>query len=632
MPSVSFRNRLAVFFCVLGRWGLLPLGVLALAAPLVLAQQGQPEDSGFFYETLAPYGDWLEVPGYGICWRPEVSREWAPYTEGYWAYTDAGWTWVSQEPFGAVVFHYGRWLASNVGWLWVPGYEWGPAWVSWRTNNDYLGWAPLPPQIPWFPQRGISAWVDVHCDIGPGYYRFCPVRDFGAPYISDVLVPVSRNTAIIQRTQNVTNITLYNGNVFCGGPRYDWIRSRSARPVPVLRVVREENVSRYRGLEVGGGASLLGYVHEDLLVLPAPSRVRPLDSRRFQSPLSVWTGSLSRGWSGEESRQREVRAHFQRDWDDSQAAGVGTMGAVSAQETRWIPQPASTGERSAAFHADLPKTPLAHPSTIRSSVPTSQAPTSAGSPVGGVEQPRVHSNPGGSPGGRAVSAAESPVSAVPVFPGLNGVSGGTARPHVSSPSAQGGMGNPAGTQEPPFPRDFHTPARGDVSFRQAPANFPQPVQHQPVAPEPMLIHGQPASVSNARAVVVPSTNSGGGSGGGAVSGSERAPVSHLGNSHSQIPLGEASAAPARVQATAPQAPATFTQPIQVQRVAPASVAPPAHAQTPPQSAPTNNPRPVTPSASVPAAAPAGAVAQPEDPKHKKNTEPASAGATLNVRP
>src|SRR2546423_9736807 len=28
----------------------------------------------------------------------------------------------------------------------VPGDEWAPAWVSWRSSKDYVGWAPLPPE------------------------------------------------------------------------------------------------------------------------------------------------------------------------------------------------------------------------------------------------------------------------------------------------------------------------------------------------------------------------------------------------------------------------------------------------------------------------------------------------------
>src|SRR5258708_5166393 len=35
----------------------------------------------FFYDTLAPYGDWIEVGGYGLCWTPtNVDRDWSPYS------------------------------------------------------------------------------------------------------------------------------------------------------------------------------------------------------------------------------------------------------------------------------------------------------------------------------------------------------------------------------------------------------------------------------------------------------------------------------------------------------------------------------------------------------------------------
>jgi hypothetical protein len=71
----------------------------------------------------------------------EGSRSWRPYTNGRWVYTDAGWTWISEEPFGWATYHYGRWARlRNIGWIWVSGDEWAPAWVSWRKSNDYVGW------------------------------------------------------------------------------------------------------------------------------------------------------------------------------------------------------------------------------------------------------------------------------------------------------------------------------------------------------------------------------------------------------------------------------------------------------------------------------------------------------------
>ena len=40
---------------------------------------------------------------------------------------------VSDEPYGWVVYHYGRWVwTDRWGWMWVAGYDWAPpAWVEW---------------------------------------------------------------------------------------------------------------------------------------------------------------------------------------------------------------------------------------------------------------------------------------------------------------------------------------------------------------------------------------------------------------------------------------------------------------------------------------------------------------------
>ena len=128
-----------------------------------------------FYDGLAPYGDWVYVDGYGYCWQPGVEEGWRPYTNGGWIYTNAGWTWSSDEEWGWATDHYGRWmLTTEFGWLWVPGYEWAPAWVSWRKSDEYVGWAPLPPEATWQPASGFGPSVDVSFSIGPQYYNFCP--------------------------------------------------------------------------------------------------------------------------------------------------------------------------------------------------------------------------------------------------------------------------------------------------------------------------------------------------------------------------------------------------------------------------------------------------------------------------
>ena len=86
----------------------------------------------FFYNNLSG-GNWIEVADYGYGWQPDLAvndPNWRPYADGYWAYTDDGWTWISYEDFGWATYHYGRWARlADYGWVWFPGsdLDWGPA-------------------------------------------------------------------------------------------------------------------------------------------------------------------------------------------------------------------------------------------------------------------------------------------------------------------------------------------------------------------------------------------------------------------------------------------------------------------------------------------------------------------------
>ena len=102
-----------------------------------------------FRSALTPHGQWQRHDRWGEIWIPaRRDRDWRPYTEGRWVYTDEwGWYWDSDEDFGWVTYHYGRWvLEPRFGWIWIPGNEWGPAWVQWRRGDRHAGWAPLAPQ------------------------------------------------------------------------------------------------------------------------------------------------------------------------------------------------------------------------------------------------------------------------------------------------------------------------------------------------------------------------------------------------------------------------------------------------------------------------------------------------------
>jgi hypothetical protein len=323
--------------------------VVMAAAALPQVAGAQISDFSFFEEALAPHGEWLQVDRYGPVWKPDVEEGWAPYTVGNWAYTDSGWTWISHEPFGSIVFHYGRWLLTDVGWCWVPGSDWGPAWVSWRVSGEHIGWAPLPPEAVWHAKHGIGHWVDVHTEIGPAYYRFCGVRDFCAPAVSGVLFRPSRNVQIMLESHNVTNIVDNGRGVFCGGPQYRWVRDAGGMDVPVLRLVREENVRSYQGLQVGGeyGAAM-GFVFGDMLVLPGPRRVELGESYRNRraQPVAV---SFSKGWYGDTPSNERLRSHYEREWEARQAGQSRGMAAIGGRSPEVRIQAVTSQEKQAAF-------------------------------------------------------------------------------------------------------------------------------------------------------------------------------------------------------------------------------------------------------------------------------------------
>ena len=119
------------------------------------------------YRELDYYGTWINVSPWGEVWQPDGLYDWAPYENGQWQLTGSGWEWDSDEPFGWIVYHYGNWVSTNSdGWLWVPGYNWYPSRVRWMMDNDYIGWAPLPPRgdnlPPIYNNYGSRIWTVVH--------------------------------------------------------------------------------------------------------------------------------------------------------------------------------------------------------------------------------------------------------------------------------------------------------------------------------------------------------------------------------------------------------------------------------------------------------------------------------------
>ena len=241
---------------------------------------------------------------YGYCFQPSVAvsnSDWRPYSDGYWAYTDLGWTWVSYEDFGWATYHYGRWAnLDSYGWVWVPGYEWGPAWVSWRTGGDYVGWAPLPPQRGEvvYEGRAITNQVDVQFGIGPLYYNFVDIRYIGEPVLRGRILPPTRNVTIINNTVNVTNITYNNSIVYNYGPDYNRLNQYSTRPVQRLTLA----------------------ARNDRWGQPGPGSQRELQSCQWQ-PADGRRAARSRSRSSRSLRSRSKRRSKSR---PSRPAGKGS--------------------------------------------------------------------------------------------------------------------------------------------------------------------------------------------------------------------------------------------------------------------------------------------------------------------
>ena len=197
-----------------------PTPPMAPAVPM--AQPGTPDS---FQAQLAPYGTWVNVPDYGLCWRPSVAATdpyWRPYCDqGHWIYTADGWFWQSDYPWGDIAFHYGRWCRDSLGWVWVPGHDWAPAWVCWRQAEGYCGWAPLPPGAVF--KAGVGLWfggrlaVDVDFGLGAEMFTFVPYDRFWDHNLHAFLLPRERVSVFFGRSVIMNGYRLDHGRFVVEG-------------------------------------------------------------------------------------------------------------------------------------------------------------------------------------------------------------------------------------------------------------------------------------------------------------------------------------------------------------------------------------------------------------------------------
>lgn len=207
----------------------------------------------YFNNTLTPYGSWVNVEGYGQCWRPTAviyDAGWSPYCDrGHWVNTDCGWYWDSEYAWG-VTFHYGRWFRNpHLGWCWYPDTVWGPSWVAWRSGGNYCGWAPLPPFAVFRPgagffYRGVGVGMDFDFGLGADCFVFVSPDHFCDRHPRSFSLERERVTRIFHQTTIINHYDVNGHGIVNRGFGVERITTATHHPIETVRLSALPNAGR----------------------------------------------------------------------------------------------------------------------------------------------------------------------------------------------------------------------------------------------------------------------------------------------------------------------------------------------------------------------------------------------------
>jgi hypothetical protein len=367
--------------------------VEAILAP-ACAQSDYAVDFYTFHDQLAPYGAWVYSDRWGEVWMPgDVPDDFHPYgTGGHWGYTDEfGWTWVSDYEWGDIPFHYGRWVNDPYdGWLWIPGYVWSPGWVIWRSNGQYTGWMPMPPDAAFLggngPAYGFSfgyGGIGVSIDFNDtrNYYGYSQWygRDYGenrfaanwvfvgTGHLADLdyrgyEAPPDNYSILIRNTTNITNYSVVNNYIVNKSVDVRVVERAGGHPVQKLTVadvIRNPHFITHadtgRAIQLRMRAQIpRGNGHAGSAPKPSPQIVQSLSHtvpmRNGNQPTHLFTQeSVSRaplanapvtGATGTGATSRHPD-------ESGTPPGAMTPGATphNLESAHHIPAPSSTGEQ-----------------------------------------------------------------------------------------------------------------------------------------------------------------------------------------------------------------------------------------------------------------------------------------------
>lgn len=241
-------------------------------------------DYSYFYKELQGKGEWIEVnakdlgidikPGNSLnnyynhkfisellgiktanaqteeqlfnifVWRPvnelaaamineNENKEYVPYNNGQWIYTDQGWYFRANTPEEEVTCHYGRWTQDpNLGYVWLPGKVWSPAWVEWRENEDYIAWAPVPPGV-YIQNDAITQITLIE-----NRYTIVEKKQFIEPSVYKYRYQYveNKNKIMIKEMTKTDGVIVKNKTVINKGPEVSVIEKKSSKKIEQVKI------------------------------------------------------------------------------------------------------------------------------------------------------------------------------------------------------------------------------------------------------------------------------------------------------------------------------------------------------------------------------------------------------------
>jgi Family of unknown function (DUF6600) len=452
----------------------------------------------YFYDTLAPYGTWIDVQGYGRCWRPSVvvySPTWQPYCDnGHWIYTDSGWYWVSDYSWGWETFHYGRWLRdARFGWCWYPGTVWGPAWVTWRYSDDYCGWAPLPPFANFvagvgFTYRGAAVSVGFGFGLHPDCFTFVPASHFCDPHPWHYRVATRDRTRIFDRTRILNDFSVNHASFINRGIPAQHIANLTHRPIQTV-AIRETSSRMTRAEEFDRDGRTLFVQRPGFKGQPrpfpgetVPSRTAPPARRMVDLGTPPRHGAVTEGQNQLPPRAQPA-ANQPRNENNQ---------PHNWQPATREPQPARPPQQNVTGQPQMPRITTVPGPSQRIGAPVtrqpSPTPVNRGVPGAAIQTPRTDSNPPNRADNRPAWSPPAPVNR-----GAPGAAIQTPRANFNPPNR---TYNPPAW--PPGQQPLQTPREtGRFPERQfsQPTTVSPPAQNSPAAENrrPVTVERPPAA-------------------------------------------------------------------------------------------------------------------------------------------